>query len=85
MKSFKNFLTGMNPWLPVFLTTFMFHILRGAFGDALIFGLGSTIMILDWKKVIHWHMPERPKLNKWIVSLVLSVAASRSSRANSRE
>ena len=76
MNSLKKFLSGLNPWLPVFLTTFLFHVLRGAFGDALIFGFGSAIMLLDWKKVIPWHMPERPSLNKWIVSLVLLVAAA---------
>ncbi|MEY4321091.1 MAG: hypothetical protein RLZZ471_1032 [Actinomycetota bacterium] len=76
MKTFKNFLSGMNPWLPVFLTTFLFHVIRGAFGDALIFGTGCTILILDWKKVVPWHMPERPKLSKWVVTGGMLVAAS---------
>jgi lysylphosphatidylglycerol synthetase-like protein (DUF2156 family) len=66
----------MNPWLPVFLTTFLFHVLRGAFGDATIFGLGCAILILDWKKAFPWHMPERPHLNKWLVSGVMLVAAA---------
>lgn len=76
MKSFKNFLAGMNPWLPVLLTTFLFHVLRGAYGDATIFGLACTILILDWKRVIRWHMPERPKLNKWVVSGGMAIAAA---------
>lgn len=66
----------MNPWLPVFLTTFLFHVLRGAFGDAIIFGLACAILILDWKKAFPWHMPKRPHLNKWLVSGVMLVAAA---------
>lgn len=76
MKLFKNFLSGMNPWLPVLLTTFLFHVLRGAYGDATIFGLACAILILDWKRLVPWHMPERPKLNKWGVSLAMLLAAS---------
>jgi lysylphosphatidylglycerol synthetase-like protein (DUF2156 family) len=69
-------MTGMNPWLPVCLTTFLFHVIRGATGDAIIFGTACTILILDWKKAFPWHMPKRPHLNKWVVSLVMLVAAS---------
>lgn len=76
MRAFKSFMTGMNPWLPVYLTTFLFHVIRGATGDAIIFGTACTILILDWKKAFPWHMPKRPHLNKWVVSLVLLVAAS---------
>ncbi len=76
MKPFKSFMSGMNPWLPVFLTTFLFHVLRGAFGDAIIFGLACAILILDWKKAFPWHMPKRPHLNKWLVSGVMLVAAA---------
>lgn len=76
MKSFKRLITGMNPWLPVLLTTFLFHVIRGATGDAIIFGTACTILILDWKKAFPWHMPERPHLNKWLVSAVMLVAAS---------
>jgi len=68
-------MSGMNPWLPVFLTTFLFHVLRGASLDALIFGAGSAILILDWKKASPWHMPSRPSLNKWTVSVLMLVAA----------
>lgn len=76
MRAFKSFMTGMNPWLPVYLTTFLFHVIRGATGDAIIFGTACTILILDWKKAFPWHMPKRPHLNKWVVSLVMLVAAS---------
>ena len=76
MKLFKNFLSGMNPWLPVLLTTFLFHVRRGAYSDATIFGLACAILILDWKRLVPWHMPERPKLNKWGVSLAMLLAAS---------
>ena len=69
-------MSGMNPWLPVLLTTFLFHVLRGAFGDATIFGLGCAILILDWKKVLPWHMPERLHLNKWLVSGAMLLAAA---------
>jgi len=76
VKSFKSLITGMNPWLPVLLTTFLFHVIRGATGDAIIFGTACTILILDWKKAFPWHMPKRPRLNKWLVSAVMLVAAS---------
>lgn len=76
MNRFKNFLAGLNPWLPVLLTTFLFQVMRGAYGDAIIFGLGCAILILDWKKLIPWHMPERPKLSKWGVSFGMLLAAS---------
>lgn len=76
MRLLKNFLSGMNPWLPVFLTTFLFHVIRGSVGDAIIFGTGSAILILDWKKAFPWHMPARPKLNKWVVSGGMVLAAS---------
>lgn len=75
MNWLKNFLSGMNPWLPVLLTTWLFQVMRGAYGDAIIFGIGCLILILDWKKLIPWHMPERLKLNKWTVSGVLFLAA----------
>ena len=72
----KKFLAGLNPWLPVLLTTLLFHIIRGAYSDALIFGIGCAIMIADWKHLIPWHMPARPKLSKWLVTLLMLVAAS---------
>jgi hypothetical protein len=76
VNSLKKFLAGLNPWLPVLLTTFLFHVIRGSWGDAIIFGTGCLILILDWKHVFPWHMPKRPLLNKWLVTFVLLVAAS---------
>lgn len=67
----KKLLRGINPWLPVFAFVTAFHINRGSFGDALIFGLGALFMIADWKKLIPWHMPEKPKVNVWVMTLLV--------------
>ena len=72
----KVVLRGINPWLPVLVFVTAFHINRGSTGDAIIFGLGSLILIADWKKWIPWHMPERPKVSGWVIGLVLAVSCS---------
>lgn len=71
---FKEQLRGINPWLPVFVFLVAFHLNRGSIGDAIIFGLGSLILIADWKRWIPWHMPERPKVSGWVIALVLGVS-----------
>jgi hypothetical protein len=71
---FKEQLRGINPWLPVFVFIVAFHLNRGSAGDAIIFGLGSLILIADWKRWIPWHMPERPKVSGWVIALVLGVS-----------
>ena len=72
----KVVLRGINPWLPVLVFVTAFHINRGSTGDAIIFGLGSLILIADWKKWIPWHMPERPKVSGWVIGLVIAVSCS---------
>lgn len=72
----KVLLRGINPWLPVLVFVTAFHINRGSTGDAIIFGLGSLILIADWKKWIPWHMPERPKVSGWVIGLVIAVSCS---------
>lgn len=72
----KQFLSGINPWLPVLAFTTLFHILRGAYGDALIFGSGVALLIADWKKLIPWHMPNRPLISKSATVFVILVASS---------
>ena len=72
----KVLLRGINPWLPVLVFVTAFHINRGSTGDAIIFGLGSFILIADWKKWIPWHMPERPKVSGWVIGLVIAVSCS---------
>lgn len=67
----KKLLRGINPWLPVFAFVTAFHINRGSLGDAIIFGLGTLLMIADWKKLIPWHMPEKPKVNTWVMALLV--------------
>lgn len=69
----KRLLKGINPWLPVLIFVSAFHINRGSIGDAVIFGVGSLILIADWKKWIHWHMPERPRLSGWVIGLLVAV------------
>ena len=71
---FKDLLRGINPWLPVFVFIVAFHLNRGSIGDAVIFGIGSLLLIADWKHWIPWHMPERPKVNGWVIALVLGVS-----------
>ncbi|MEO0061117.1 MAG: hypothetical protein RL343_735 [Actinomycetota bacterium] len=71
---FKEQLRGINPWLPVFVFVVAFHLNRGSIGDAIIFGLGSLILIADWKRWIPWHMPERPKVSGWVIALALGVS-----------
>ena len=72
----KQLLRGINPWLPVFAFVTMFHVMRGAIGDAIIFGIGTVLLIADWKKLFKWHMPERPKISVWAISLVIAVSCS---------
>lgn len=72
----KRLLKGINPWLPVFAFVTAFHINRGSVRDAIIFGLATLLMIADWKKLIPWHMPERPKVNGWVITLVIAISSS---------
>ena len=65
----------MNPWLPYFLTTFVFQVIRGAAGDSFIFGLACLILIVDWKKLVRWELPERPKYRKRYLAVGLAFAA----------
>lgn len=71
---FKELLRGINPWLPVFVFIVAFHLNRGSIGDAVIFGIGSLLLIADWKHWIPWHMPERPKVHGWVIALVLGIS-----------
>jgi hypothetical protein len=71
---FKELLRGINPWLPVFVFIVAFHLNRGSIGDAVIFGIGSLLLVADWKHWIPWRMPERPKVSGWVIALVLVVS-----------
>ncbi len=55
----KNVLSGINPWLPVFAFVTLFHLIRESYIDALIFAIGSVVLVLDWKKLLRWRMPKR--------------------------
>lgn len=72
----KRLLKGINPWLPVFAFITAFHINRGAFGDAIIFGLGSILMVADWKKWNQLGMPERPKIGVGVIAVIILFASS---------
>lgn len=72
----KQLLRGINPWLPVFAFVTIFHVMRGSTGDAIIFGIGTALLIADWKKLLKWHMPERPKFGKVSVALTILVSSS---------
>ena len=54
----------------------IFHVMRGASGDAIIFAAGSLILIADWKKWLKWSMPERPRFKRWTVALAILIASS---------
>lgn len=53
-----------------------FHLTRGSVGDALIFGLGTLLLIADWKHIIPVRMPERPKFSGWLLAAVVLVSCS---------
>jgi hypothetical protein len=72
----KRLLKGINPWLPVFAFTTAFHITRGSVGDALIFGLTTALLIADWKKLIPWSMPERPRVSVWVLTAAVLFSAA---------
>lgn len=72
---FKRWVHGLNPWLPYLLTTFLFQVIRGAVGDSIIFGLACLLLILDWKRLIPWELPERPNYKKRWVAVGLVAAA----------
>lgn len=74
MNWLKNILTGINPWLPVFAFVTLFHLIRESYIDALIFGLGSLILILDWKKLLPWRMPKRHVLSNWFLAGIIAVS-----------
>jgi hypothetical protein len=54
----------------------IFHLMRGSYGDAVIFGVGSLILIADWKHWIKWSMPERPRFRSWTILLVIAISSS---------
>jgi hypothetical protein len=66
----------MNPWLPPMVYVSIFHFMRGSYIDAVIFGLGSLLMIADWKTWFHWRMPERPKAGRIPIFFVIAGASS---------
>jgi hypothetical protein len=70
----KQTLKGINPWLPVFIFVVAFHLNRGSMGDAIIFAIGSMLLIADWKRWIPWRMPERPKVSLWAIAFVLGIS-----------
>ena len=72
----KRLLAGMNPWLPPMIYTAMFQIMRGAIVDAVIFTVGSLLLIADWKHWLRWHMPERPRIGRIPVILVILLSSS---------
>lgn len=72
----KKLLAGINPWLPVFAFVTAFHVSRGSVTDAVIFGLGTLLLIADWKKLIPWHMPQKPKLSGWVMALIIVISFS---------
>jgi hypothetical protein len=72
----KRLLSGINPWLPPMIFVSIFHIMRGSYDDALIFAVGSFLIIADWKKWFRWSMPERLKAGRLPVLIVILGASS---------
>ena len=72
----KRLLAGINPWLPPMVYVALFHFMRGSYGDAIIFTIGSLLLIADWKKWFRWSMPERPQAGRVPVLFVIVGASS---------
>ena len=72
----KNILTGINPWLPVFAFVTLFHVIRESYVDALIFGVGCIVLVLDWKRILRWRMPKRLVMRNWILALTIVLSFS---------
>ncbi len=70
----RNILSGINPWLPVFAFVTLFHVIRESYVDALIFGLGCLILVLDWKRAFSWRMPKRVSVSNGILAAVLTAS-----------
>jgi len=70
----KTLLTGINPWLPVFAFVTLFHVIRESYVDALIFAIGSVILVVDWKRVLPWRMPKRLEVKNWVLALSISLS-----------
>ena len=54
----------------------IFHLMRGSFGDAAIFAIGSLVLIADWKRWVKWSMPERPRFKLWVVWIAIALSSS---------
>ena len=74
MNWLKTLLTGINPWLPVFAFVTLFHLIRESYGDAMIFGLGCLILVLDWKRAFSWRMPKRVIVSNWTLAIVITLS-----------
>lgn len=72
----KQLLRGINPWLPVFAFVTMFHLQRGSVVDAIIFGTGTLLLIADWKKLVKFHMPERPQISVQALLFVMAISSA---------
>ena len=54
----------------------LFHVIRESYVDALIFALGSVILVVDWKQVLPWRMPKRRKVKNWVLVLAVSLSCA---------
>ena len=75
MRRFYNWTRGLNPWLPYLAVTFVFQIIRGANGDALIFGLACVLLYAEWKELIPWQFAAKPNYSRGTVLLGMVAAA----------
>jgi|GEM_PF-1033433 len=73
---FKNWVRGMNPWLPAFAVNILFQFQRHAPVDGVIFSIAATLMILDWKNLLPIHFGPRPVFRLRYIILAIGASAA---------
>ena len=72
----KAFIKSINPWIAVFVFLVFFHGLRGAYGDATVFAVASTLLILESQgKFKHLHA-SKPEVPRFLIVGILILTAS---------
>lgn len=65
----KSWLSGLNPWMPLFAFVALFQFMRGAIFDALYFSFIVLVLLLNWKNLFPFEFPSKPKLKlSWLIS-----------------
>lgn len=59
----KSWLSGLNPWMPLFAFVALFQLMRGAIFDALYFTFIVSVLFVNWKNIFPYEFPKKPKPN----------------------